>query len=111
MKALKIALLFAISIFLMTSCSESNEELLQGTWREVNTGESLLNYYEDGTYKFEYDNNNFESGKWHIEGKTLYTTVDETEEELNEEITLLNETTLVVTIGGTFQTTYERYKK
>ena len=111
MKSLTLILLIVIPFCFLSSCTKSKEELLQGTWHEVDTGESILNYYENGTYKFDYDNGNFETGKWRIEGKTLFTLVDDTEEELNEEMTVLNETSLVLTIGGTFQTTYERDKK
>lgn len=109
---MKLTKLFFVSIFIILySCSSSKEDLLVGTWNEIETGESVLNYYDNGTYKFEYDNGNFETGKWRIDGKTLFTIVDETEEELNEEITVLDETKLVLTIGGMFQTTYNRAEK
>lgn len=108
MKPNKLLLLVTLTAFTLFSCSKSNEDLLVGTWNEIETGESVLHYYEDGTYKFEYDNESFETGKWRIEEKTLYTIVDNTEEELNEELTVLDETKMVVTIGEMFQTTYER---
>lgn len=108
MKYFKLLLLFFSISFSLLSCSKSNEELLVGTWHEIETGESILHYKEDGTYTFNYDNGNSESGKWRIEGSTLYTIVDGSKEELNEELTVLDETKLVVTIGGMFQTTYEK---
>lgn len=111
MKRYKLLLLSACTLLIFFSCSKSNEELLVGTWNETETGESVLNYYENGTYKFEYDNGKFETGKWHVEDKTLYTVVDDTDEELNEELTVLDETKMVVTIGGMFQTIYKRSKK
>lgn len=104
-RKLLLSALVAISLI---SCSKSNDELLVGTWHEIETGESIIKYSENGTYTFNYDNGNSETGKWRIDGKTLYTTVDGSVEELDEELTVLDDSKLVVTIGGMFQTTYER---
>lgn len=111
MKSFKLLLLSAIAVLTLFSCSKSNDELLVGTWHEVETGESIVNYSENGTYSFDYDNGNSEIGKWRIEGKTLYTIAEGSDEELDEELTVLDDTKLVVTIGGMFQTTYERVKE
>lgn len=111
MKIFKFLALCGMIVFSLVACSSSNDELLIGTWHEVETGESVVEYKANGTYQFDYDNGNTESGKWRIEGKTLYTTVDGSDEELNEELTVLDESKLVVTIGGMFQTTYEKVKE
>lgn len=110
MKFFKLILLAAFVAFTVFSCSKSNDELLVGRWHEVETGESIVQYTENGTYSFDYDNGNSETGKWRIEGKTLYTIAEGSDEELDEEITVLDDSKLVVTIGGMFQTTYEREK-
>lgn len=110
MKSFKLLYLSALVALTLFSCSKSNDELLVGTWHEVETGESIVKYSEDGTYSFDYDNGNSETGKWRVEGKTLYTISEGSDEELDEEITVLDESKLVVTIGGMFQTTYEREK-
>lgn len=110
MKFTTTLLLLAATLLMFSSCSKSNEELLVGTWNEIETGESVLHYYNNKTYKFEYDNDDVEVGKWRIEGTTLYTTTEGSDEELSEELTVLDEKKMVVTIGGMFQTTYERAK-
>lgn len=111
MKLIKPLLFFTLLTLIISSCGKSNDELLVGTWNEVQTGETVLHYYENGTYKFEYDDDDVEVGKWRIEGTTLYTITEGTDEELNEELTVLDEKKMVVTIGGMFQTTYERAEK
>jgi hypothetical protein len=111
MKTIKLLSLFGIIAFTLFSCSKSNDELIVGTWQEIETGESILKYNKNGTYSFEYDNGNTESGKWRIKDKTLFTIIDGSDEELNEELTILDETKLVVTIGGRFQTSYEKVKE
>lgn len=111
MKSFKLRLLSAFVAFTVFSCSKSNDELLVGTWHEVETGESIVKYSQTGTYTFDYDNGNSETGKWRIEGKTLYTITEGSDEELDEEIIVSDDSKLVVTIGGMFQTTYERVKE
>ena len=111
MKLFKLLLFFTLFTAIISSCGKSNEELLVGTWNEVQTGQSVLHYFENGTYKFEYDNDDVEVGKWRVEGTTLYTTTEGSDEELSEELTVLDSKKMVVTIGGMFQTTYERAEK
>jgi len=110
MNNFKLLLIAVALIFSVLSCSKSNDELLVGSWHEVETGESIVKYDKNGTYIFKYDNGRSETGKWRIDGKTLYTTEEGADEELSEEISVLDETKLVVTIGGMFQTTYARKK-
>jgi len=111
MRSFKLLLFSAVMAFTVFSCSKSKDELIVGTWHEVETGESIVKYTKNGMYSFDYDNGNSETGKWRIDGKTLYTIAEGSDEELDEEITVLDESKLVLTIGGMFQTTYEREKE
>ena len=111
MRSFKLLLFSAVMAFTVFSCSKSKDELIVGTWHEVETGESIVKYTKNGMYSFDYDNGHSETGKWRIDGKTLYTIAEGSDEELDEEITVLDESKLVLTIGGMFQTTYEREKE
>ena len=100
-------LLLATPLFLL-GCGKSNEELLVGTWKEIETGESILIYNENHTYDFSYVDGRKEKGTWRIDGDILYSTEEGSEEELNETLSEIDEKQLTVVIADMFQTKYKR---
>ena len=110
MKKLKTCFAFTTLSLMLFSCGPSYNELIIGTWNEIETDESVDHYNADGTFHFDLDNGKTEDGTWRIEGSTLYTKYEGDEEEIADEITQLDEENLVVTFQEMFQTKYTRAK-
>lgn len=104
------SLIAAVAILFLLSCGTDNKDLLVGEWKEVGTGNSIIQYNADGTYLYNYDDGTKTSGKWRLDGTVLYTTEKGESLELSEELTTLDETTLVSNVAGMFETKYSRVK-
>ena len=104
---MKLLFLAAI-ITILSSCGSNNEELIVGTWNEVETGKSVSIYNADKTYHIDFEDESTEDGVWRVDGSTLYNTEKGDDEELSVELTTLDDKTMVQNIGGMFQTTYAR---
>ncbi|MBL4704267.1 MAG: hypothetical protein JKY54_07085 [Flavobacteriales bacterium] len=108
MKIIKLLLTTFIFLFL-ASCGRNYDELLIGTWNEVDTGETIITYHLDHTYLFKYEDGRTESGVRRIVGSTLFTTEYGSNEEFNEGIETLTEKEMVVKyLDGMYQTSYQR---
>lgn len=104
-------LLLGITISVLSSCStKSNEELIVGTWNEVNTGKTELNYHADHTYEINYDDGVNEKGTWRIEDEILYTIAEGDSIELEETLGTLTEDSLMCIVADMFYTKYTRKK-
>lgn len=102
------ALMAALAVLVLLSCSSEKKNLLVGEWEEIGTGNSIMKYNSDGTYVYNYDDGTSVSGKWRLDGTTLYTTEKGESLELSEELTTLDEENLVSNVAGMFETKYNR---
>lgn len=100
----------AIVVLVLLSCESEKKDLLIGEWKEVGTGNSIMKYNNDGSYIYNYDDGTTVSGKWRLDGTTLYTTEKGESLELSEELTTLDNENLVSNVAGMFETKYSRTK-
>lgn len=103
-------LMATMAILVLFSCGSDKKDLLVGEWKEVGTGNSIMKYNSDGTYMYNYDDGTKTSGKWRLDGTILYTTEKGESLELSEELTTLDDKTLVSNVAGMFETKYNRVK-
>ena len=103
-------LMATLAILVLFACGTDNKELLVGEWKEIGTGNSIVKYKSDGTYLYSYDDGTKTTGKWRLDGTILYTTEKGETLELSEELTTLDENTLVSNVAGMFETKYDRVK-
>ncbi len=99
-----------LAILVLTSCASKNKELLVGKWQEVGTGSSIMNYDSDGTYHYNHDDGTNATGKWRIDGITLYTKEEGETIELSEEVTTLDSEIMVSNVAGMYEVKYARIK-
>lgn len=95
----------------LVACSSDNGELLIGKWREIETGSSLMEFNQNGTYTTSFDDGTKEKGKWHVDGDQLFTKSQGTDEEFPQDIAELTDEKLIVQVsafGMTLQTKYKR---
>ena len=110
MKFLQLPFL-ALTILIVSSCEDPNiehyNELVVGTWRNEAAGsEGKLSYDADGTYLFDYGPEDRKTGTWRMNQSILYTKETGKEDEIEQEISQLNENRMVIHLH-LFQTTYE----
>lgn len=97
------------TITLVSSCAETKDQLLIGTWEEVETGNSKLVYNADGTFFYDFADGTSDHGTWRFDGSTLYIRgKGRGAQELEEEVTTLNHKEMVSVVAGMFQTKYKR---
>ncbi len=104
-------LIICLGLLVLASCGNKNEELIVGTWKEVDTGESISHYYKDGTFLDELDNGKDERGTYYIDGDEIVQVYEGETDELRSTLSILDETTLQMQFMDMFQTTYERVKE
>ena len=103
---------FILSLFTLFACNRIDTTLIEGTWQEIDTGDSTYEFTSDGKYKIEYkeDEDENDQGTYSVTKRIITTKSDLASGQETYRIQTLEENKMVLDQNDLFTLTFIRIK-